>query len=170
MTVAATSPPGIAVEKLVALIAACPAFRLRCGVTTSAGALNFISYPTLDSRRQEEFPYAVCFLPREGSHENYRAGYGGGFTPMFNRGSILLRLGDKIGEYDDLGDEEVDFTNFEGAVIAYLKSVSGVSDNLNIVDINQTMAPTYSDPTKVSGDKGQRPYYEVEYLIQWDQL
>jgi hypothetical protein len=168
MTMTATDPIGVAIQKLAELVSESTTFQTRCGVSTAAAALAFIHYPHLLDPNECERPFVVIKPPKSGAHDMYRT-TGGGMNGLLNRGTLELYIGDEIDDFDDEKDPEIDFGNFEGAIITHLRSQAAVDDNLAISGMRCTMPRSRSSDLDVSGSKVQKPFYMSVWLIDWDQ-
>lgn len=168
MTLTATGPNGVAMQKLAELLSESATWQSRCGVSTAADALRFIHYPHFRDRDQSERPLAVISRTDDGGFEARRTA-GGGANWFLNSGALMLTVVDHLEDFDDEKDPDVDFHNFTDALIVALQDGAAVDDNLAISGIVATIPPSRSDETEVAGEHATIATYIAEWRIDWDQ-
>lgn len=169
MTTTATGPNGVQMQKLATLLSSITAWQTRCGVSSAADALAFIHCPHFKPKANcPEYPRAVISRTEDGGFQMERIA-GGGKNWFRKSGSLMLKIEDRLDDFGDEKDPDVDFHNFTDAVIYGLEDGAGVSDNIPISGLTATMPPARTDDQEVAGTHATVPTYMAEWRIDWDQ-
>ena len=160
MTVAATGPRGIAMEKLVAMVSQSSTFQTRVGAGSATAALPFIHYPYLDDVDSLSRPFALV------TTGPLRSQRGSTDRSVFS-GSFKLYISDVV-QSDNASDAEMIFCNFaDGLIDDLVNTLSGVDANLIIQATDEEIPPSLSDPRKSTDKTQDRPFYTCVHRIDW---
>jgi hypothetical protein len=170
MSYISTSAKGSSICKLAELIAFSTTFQAEAQATAAellgpGSPKKRIHFPFLRPGVHPLLPFAILKWP-EGGFEHYRVA-GGDRTFTLPRGSIDLALGRAI-SHPDPEQAELEFTDWEEAVLVEVLDGFGRSDNLNGISVTMTRPPARSDPRKEAGEDGIKPFYVIEYRVNWD--
>lgn len=168
MTTTATGPIGVNMQKLAEKLSGITAWQTRCGVSTSADALRYIHYPFMRDMDQRERPVAVI-SPTPGASFEWERTNGGATNQGIIRGSLNLKIIDKLKDFEDEKEPEVDFLNFIESVDYGLRYNAAADDSIPISGVAMTIEPSRTDDTEVAGDHATQPTYMAEWRIDWDQ-
>lgn len=167
MTVTATTPTGIAIQKLEEMLSESTVFQTETGAGSATQALNFIHYPEYrepTTQEQCHRPFAVITIPESSAETELVAGGGKNYFTL--RGSLELQLIREIDDFDNLKDELIHFLNFSEGVWDHLLNYAAVDDYLAINDAPR-VALMQSGEDTVAGYKAQKPYHKAVYAISW---
>lgn len=167
MTVTATTPTGIAIQKLEQMLSESTVFQTETGAGSAVQALGFIHYPEYrepTTQEQSHRPFAVITLP-DGSAETELVA-GGGKNWFTLRGNLELQLVREINDFDNLKDELIHFLNFSEGVWEHLLNYAALSDYLAITNAPRVGLMQSGEDT-VAGFKAQKPFHKAIYAITW---
>jgi hypothetical protein len=157
-TLTATAPTSLAIFELEDLLANCGAFQEAAGTEGDADETRkFIHYPLQENQEISRYPFAIYAYQDTARERLADATY-------LPRGSLVLSLGKLIPTLHDPKHEEIDFLNFEGAVIDHIENVSGNGGHF-VWTATQTMAPSKTDARNLAIVGGATPCY---YWSMWD--
>lgn len=160
MTIQATGPRAIAIEKLAKMVSQSSTFQERLQVESEDEALKSVYWPYLQHVSSAKRPFAVVktgpLRSRRGSTD--RSAFSG---------SLMLILSDIV-QSNDPGDAEIVFTNWaDGIIDDLVNTLSGRDDNLIIQATDEEMTPSLSDPRKSTDKVQSNPYYMSATRIDW---
>lgn len=163
-TLEATGAQGGAILALHAMVAASSTFQNRAKLQDQAAAERRIHFPWQEAD-EAPLPCAVI-MQGPGGLTWYRVA-GGGQNCLRPRGTLQLKLIDRITFPDDQDASEIDFRNFCDGVLADLADLAGVSDWLSITEMRETLPPSSTHPADRTNG-GPTPFFHAIYEIDWD--
>ena len=167
MTITATGNIGLGMLKLVDHVAASETFQTACGVTTADAAKAFIHWPWVNFGTTIR-PFAGIAQAKD--YVEMRA-FGGARTVHLPTGAFNLMLAIDDDPNLDEKDNFIRVDNFASGVIADLKDISGVSDNLNMTGFELFQEHAISEPTttidpQFTAEANPR-FWLVGYRVLW---
>lgn len=167
MTLEATGPRGVAMLSLHRMASASATFQTRAKLQTQGEAEKRIHLPWQEAD-EAPLPCAVIMHPDGGGLVWYlwTGGQGNYLRP---RGTLQLKLIDRIAWPDDQDRSEIDFVNFCDGVLSDIAELAGVSDWLSIKEIRETLPPSSTHPADRT-EGGPPPFFHAVYDVDWDSV
>lgn len=169
-----SGPRSTPLAKLVALVAVCPTFRVRCGVTDDDQASakliagdhsspRRIFFPDVDWTKHDVFPSAVVQPGPEWRGETDAAGRR---HYLKFSGSLRLILLDEDRYGGDMERSLRDFENFLGDLMQDLATRFARNVNLAATAIRLELPPALATDEEVIS-RGGKAYWSASFLIDW---
>lgn len=159
----ATTPEGAAIQELADVIKGCAAFQEACAMEGDPDMTlhEHVHYPLLREGVPNFWPFAVLT-----SIESARTRFAD--ATSLPRGAVQLILGRKIVDPSDFEGSEIDYLNFEGAVLAEIIEKNNSGGDHFMWEVSQVEPPSRSDPrTDAEGNITSPCYYESVYSCEW---
>lgn len=164
MTLEATGARTNAILLLHQMVAASSTLRNKAKVQEEAAAAARVRLPWQEAE-EAKFPCAVI-MQTEGGLTWYLWS-GGARNYLRPRGSLKLKLIDRIRFPDDQDASEIDFGNFCDGVIADVAALAGHDGWLSIQEIRETLPPSSTHPSERTPG-GPPPFFHAIYEVDWD--
>lgn len=163
MSVTATGPISVNLQKLVDLVAASTTFRAR--IHENAGddeAREHIHWPHADRDLWElAQPLAVI----ESGGLDYSKLSGGALNWLKPMVKLMLTISDRDRYEDSTKDAQIDFENFIAAVLGNVIDSSGSNDKLSVVGVRQTIVACRTHPADVPAQPHGRAFWMAQFEL-----
>lgn len=164
MTVTATGPQGVSLQKLAAHVAASATFAARvAAVFATHEASAHVHWPFALDDLHGGFELPLATIAQQALEWNAVAG--GTTQHLAPRGVLLLTLADRP-LFDNPRDADLAFKNFVDGVLVDLVGLSGADENLVIARIVQQTAPSFAR-SEQRNDQGQPLFLLASYFVHW---
>ncbi|MCP4571479.1 MAG: hypothetical protein GY838_03940 [bacterium] len=153
---------GVALDKLIALVAGSSHFQHAIGMDEAA-ARSRIFAPHLDDPKQKVPTHVVIGVGGLG----YRRMDDGTYHPA---GSMYLRFAVRASEAENRAKSLIAFVDAADGLLADILELAATDDRLCISDVEPLGEPAATPPQNVAGQLAARFYWHEAWKITWDTL